>query len=152
MEALIISCSFLIFTILLAITSRTMVKMLIHDGLLKRTILEMIASSELCACCFEVVVVAEIYGISAGCTITFILLLWWSFSWTKESGCPYRPFEDVVEGSIYPEEGLALILAQVIGATCIYSYVQAFWELELTEFHAGRDLSPCTTDLKLVIR
>lgn len=128
---------------------RMTVKKCLGDGIVKQMLLEFIATAELCAICFELVIVADNYGVWVYALYLFLLTLWWARVWEIESACPYSEMEKVVEGTQEALKALYVIIAQILGGILIYYYVQLLWSMELTETHRGKVDEECKADLQV---
>ncbi|CAH2011025.1 unnamed protein product [Acanthoscelides obtectus] len=148
---LIISTAYIILTLLLAAISRKVVKLIFGDSesLVKQILLEFIATLELCAACFELIIVADNWGVGAYALYLFLLTIWWSLKWEDASACPYAPLEQVFEGSKNVKTALLIVISQVLAALVTFRYVQVLWALELTETHQGKAYEDCTADLQV---
>lgn len=171
MNPLLISTFFIILTAVLASMFRMTVKKCLGDGIVKQMLLEFIATAELCAICFELVIgrlmhesvnnqksklilflpVADNYGVWVYALYLFLLTLWWARVWEIESACPYSEMEKVVEGTQEALKALYVIIAQILGGILIYYYVQLLWSMELTETHRGKVDEECKADLQVII-
>merc|ERR1712038_1040383 len=56
---------------------------------------EALAAAELCACGFELIIVADHYGVAAYSVCLFTLTIWWSGHWGDATACPYHHFAAV---------------------------------------------------------
>ncbi|XP_018333630.1 aquaporin-11-like isoform X2 [Agrilus planipennis] len=146
---LVISTLFLCFTSVLASSGRRLVKTRVKHGLWRDVALEFIATAELCACCFELIIVADNYGVSTYALFLFLLTIWWSLNWENATACPYNAVEEVFMGSKGIIEAFMMIAAQVLGGVVIFSYVQMLWIMELAETHKGRAFEECVADLNV---
>lgn len=148
---LVISTAFIVLTLVLAAVSRKLVKSIFRssESIFKQILLEFIATLELCAACFELIIVADNWGVGAYAIYLFLLTIWWSSHWEEASACPYSPIEDALEGCKTLKTVALTIIAQVLAALVTFSYVQVLWELELVETHRGRAYEECTADLQV---
>ncbi|KAI7815347.1 Aquaporin 12L [Rhyzopertha dominica] len=165
---LVMSTSYIILTSLIAIYLRRVVKTWTSDNIVRQMLLEFVATAELCASCFELIIettvgaiisftveysslnkVADNYGVSTYAIYLFILTVWWSYRWETATACPYSPLEDVFEGAQNIFYATLLIIAQVLGGVAIFRYIQFLWSLELVETHKGRAYEECVADLQV---
>ncbi|XP_026473151.1 aquaporin-11 [Ctenocephalides felis] len=145
---LVWSAGFIAFTLLLAQVCR-MAASRTQRGMIRSLILEGIAAAELCASCFELIIVADNYGVSMYAIFLFVLTIWWSMVWGDATACPYTLLEDVVEDKATLREAVLKTWAQLVGGCLIFRYVQLFWYLELSPTHTGRAFENCTADLQV---
>ncbi|XP_018562473.1 aquaporin-11 [Anoplophora glabripennis] len=148
---LVVSTAYIVLTLLLAAVSRKLVKSIFgsSESIFKQILLEFIATLELCAACFELIIVADNWGVAAYAIYLFLLTIWWSSHWEDASACPYSPIEDVLEGGKTLKTVVLVIVAQVFAALVTFSYVQVLWALELADTHRGRAFEECTADLQV---
>ncbi|KAK9702153.1 hypothetical protein QE152_g30130 [Popillia japonica] len=130
---------------------RGVIKRNVNDGLLRQLVLEFIATAELCATCFELIIVADNYGVWVYGGFLFVLTVWWSFHWETATACPYCPIEEIFERKRNVFVGLLLVGAQVLGGLAIFRYIQVLWSFELVETHKGRAFEDCSTDLQVPV-
>lgn len=148
--ALVISASFIGFCCILAVIARIIVSRTTQSSLVKELLYEAIAAAELCACCFELIIVADNFGIAVYAIFLFFLTILWSLVWrNEETACPYTHIEDMLEGKTTLRMVLLKTWAQLMGGCCVYRFVQAFWWLELAQTYEGRAFGSCTTDLQV---
>ncbi|XP_044272597.1 aquaporin-11 [Tribolium madens] len=146
---LVISTTYIILALFLAALARKVLNLLLNDSLFKRMILEFIATLELCAACFELIIVADNWGIWAYALYLFILTIWWSSSWDTATACPYSPIEEILEGSQDVSNAALLIFSQILGALVTFRYVQILWAMELVETHRSKAFEDCMADLQV---
>jgi hypothetical protein len=96
---LLVSTTYILLALFWATLTRKIVNALLGDNIFKRMILEFIATLELCAACFELIVVADNWGIWAYALYLFLLTIWWSKNWDTATACPYSPVEEILEGA-----------------------------------------------------
>ncbi|CAH1154730.1 unnamed protein product [Phaedon cochleariae] len=151
LNPLVVSTLFIVLILLVAALARKLVKSIFGEspGIIKDLLLEFIATIELCAACFELIIVADNWGISAYATYLFLLTLWWSSKWGTASACPYNAIEEVVEGSRRLPHAILIVLSQTLGGLVTFSFVQPIWELELVETHVDKAFEDCTADLQV---
>lgn len=147
---LIISASFIVLCCVLAQLARRILDRIpsIH-GLVKDLFLEAIAAAELCSTCFELIIVADNYGVATYAIFLFLLTCWWAQVWGNASACPYTHMEDMIEGNATPREVALKTWAQLMGGCCVWRFVQFFWWLELASTHEGRAFEDCSADLQV---
>ncbi|XP_028136839.2 aquaporin-11 [Diabrotica virgifera virgifera] len=148
---IIVSTTYILLTLFLASVLRKIVKLIYGDSekFSKQLLLEFIATLELCACCYELIIIADNWGISAYAFYLFLLTVWWGSNWGSASACPYSPIEEVIEGNQDIKTAFWLIGAQLAGALLTFRYVQVLWSLELVETHLDKAYEDCTTDLQV---
>ncbi|EFX67799.1 aquaporin-11-like [Daphnia pulex] len=144
--ALIASCLLIAASCLSSELLRIIINKNVETPLSKLLCLEFIASAELCAVCFELIVVAEEYGIWMYALVLFLLTLWWAAHWGDASACPYIHLEAYLDGSIHFSQAFLASLAEIAGGLAIYKYVQYTWDLELSG-HINRSVWDCDADL-----
>ncbi|BES92397.1 aquaporin rerated protein, invertebrate [Nesidiocoris tenuis] len=147
---LIVSAAYIGLTCLIAWWARQLTERLqIQSNVKKILLLEAIATWELCAACFELIIVADNYGVSTYALFLFVLTIWWSRNWGDATACPYTHFEDVAEGREWIGQAILKILAQLAGGLLTYGYTQYLWSLEVSANHRGRAYEACTADLQV---
>ncbi|CAH0564827.1 unnamed protein product [Brassicogethes aeneus] len=142
-----ISSAFILLTLALASLLRKTVHKTLSDNLIKVLLLEFLATLELCAACFELIIVADNWGIEAYALSLFLLTIYWSSCWGNASACPYIPMEELVEGSKNLSTVGLIVLSQILGGLVTFRYVQLFWAMELVETHRGKAFEDCAADL-----
>ncbi|XP_049949421.1 aquaporin-11 [Schistocerca serialis cubense] len=147
--ALAVSVSYLLLTALLAAVLRRLVCRLFEQPLLRRLALEAVAAAELCGSCFELIIVADNYGVWAYAAFLFLLTVWWSSSWGEATACPYTHLEDVLRGCSDVLTALLMTGAELAGGVFVFRYVQYLWDLELAETHLGKAWEECSADLQV---
>ena len=141
---LIVSCLFIAMSSLIAEFFRIVIKKVLSDKPLHRVLcLEFVATAELCAVCFELVIgklktlkdylvvnlnailyvsVAEVYGVRMYALLLFILTLWWASHWEDAAACPYIHVENYLEGTNSLRHTILCCLAELAGGFAIYRY------------------------------
>ncbi|KAG5871906.1 hypothetical protein JTB14_017958 [Gonioctena quinquepunctata] len=104
---------------------------------------------ELCASCYELIIVADNWGVSTYALFLFLLTLWWSAKWEDASACPYNAIEDVIEGKRTLKHALLIIVSQILGGLITFRYVENLWALEMVETHRGKAYEECVADLQV---
>lgn len=119
----------------------------------KDLLLEIVATAELCACCFELIIIADNYGVTAYGVALFILTIWWSLNWDDASACPYTHLEDVAERKSNLLIALFKIGAELIGGYIIIKYIEFLWSLEISSTHVGQSKTvyKCQADLQVPV-
>uniref|UniRef100_A0A1Q3FJU2 Aquaporin n=1 Tax=Culex tarsalis TaxID=7177 RepID=A0A1Q3FJU2_CULTA len=148
-EQLGFSVFFIALSCFLASTARRLNDKLSKDGLVKELIFEAIAAAELCGCCFELIIVADNFGVATYAVFLFTLTIWWGRQWGNATACPYTYMEQIVQGEVNFREAALKIWAQLMGGCCVYRYVQLYWWFEFAETHEGRAFEECAADLKV---
>lgn len=151
MIALGVSTFYIILTSLIAYWARRYVDYYIRDPFVKSLFLEGIATAELCGACFELIIIAENWGVSMYGLFLFALTIWWSMNWGDASACPYTHIEEVVEGKKSLRDAFLLIWAELVGGLAIFRYVQLLWALEIVSTHKNKAFEDCTTDLQVPV-
>lgn len=147
LHPLIISTAVITVTVILAELIRKLLNVILKETIAKEIILEFLATAELCACCFELIVVADNYGVLTYGLFLFLLTLWWSSVWEDATACPYSLVEEFLEGYRTLSTTVILIASQVLGGLAVYSYVQSIWKIQLAETHIGLLGQECVADL-----
>ncbi|XP_057366183.1 aquaporin-11-like [Daphnia carinata] len=143
--SLIASCLLIAACCLFSQLIRVIVDKNVSTPLSKLLFLEFVASAELCAACFELIVVAEEYGIWVYAVILFLLTLWWAAHWGDSAACPYIHLEAYLDGSISFSHAFLVSLAEIAGGLAIYRYVQYTWDLQLSVHN--KSVWDCDADL-----
>jgi len=127
----------------------------LNDGLVKTALNEAIAAADLCGVCFELIIIADNYGLAAYGLYLFLATIWWSLHWGDATACPYNHFESCVEGNMTKQETIVRTIAQVIGGVAVFRLIQILWGIEIAETHVGRShsaiYSVCTADLTVPV-
>jgi len=127
----------------------------LNDGLVKTALNEAIAAADLCGVCFELIIIADNYGLAAYGIYLFLATIWWSLHWGDATACPYNHFESCVEGTMTKQETIIRTIAQVIGGVAVFRLIQILWGIEIAETHVGRSHSAiynvCTADLTVPV-
>ncbi|KAF2368393.1 Aquaporin-like [Trinorchestia longiramus] len=121
-----------------------------HD-LIRGAVLELIASAEMCGTCFELVIIADNYGVGAYAVYLFFMTIWWGQSWGPATACPYSLLEDYVESGSDPKEVATKVAAQVVGGIASFRWVKKLWVMELAATHVGRGVDACSADLQVPV-
>lgn len=150
-----VSLGYILLSCFLAEVLRKVIPAILPEGLLRAALNEVVAAAELCACGFELVIVADHYGVLAYAVCLFTLTIWWSQHWGDATACPYIHFENWINGPMPILEVLVRTAAQVFGGIAVFKYVQLLWTLEFSETHVGRAHSSsfehCSADLKIPV-
>uniref|UniRef100_U5EGT0 Aquaporin n=1 Tax=Corethrella appendiculata TaxID=1370023 RepID=U5EGT0_9DIPT len=146
---LAISTFFIILSCCIASTARKLNRKFFQQGLVQDLIFEAIAAAELCGCCFELIIVADNFGVATYAIYLFLLTIWWSYNWESATACPYTYMEQIAEGEVTVKDAALRIWAQLMGGCCIFRYVQFYWWLEIANTHEGRAFEDCSADLKV---
>lgn len=147
--SLSVSALYIILTCALAHIGRCLVDRFVLQPFVKNLFQEAIAAAELCASCFELIIVADNYGVSMYAIFLFILTIWWSWNWGDATACPYNHLEEVVQGQQDLRVAILKSWAQLTGGVMVFKYVQFLWNLEVTENHIGRAFEECQADLQV---
>lgn len=149
-----VSTGYILLVLFLAEVGRRLVAPL-NAGLVKIALNEAIAAAELCGACFELIIVADNYGLAVYAVYLFLLTIWWSMHWGDATACPYNHFEDLVQGNMSRQETIVRTIAEVVGGVAVFRVIQVLWELEISETHVGRSHSAiynvCAADLTVPV-
>ncbi|XP_043227954.1 aquaporin-11-like [Amphibalanus amphitrite] len=147
--SLAVSTAVVLFACLVAHLLRLTVRRSVHSAELRRLLAEAITASELCACAFELGIIAGSYGVGTYAVYLFLLCIYQSYAWGEVYACPYLHVEDWWLGQQAAGTAALRILAEVIGGWATWRYVRALWWLELAAGHRGRWAEACTADLQV---
>merc|ERR1719158_1799909 len=98
-----ISTGYILLVLFLCELARKLIAPL-NPGLVKTALNEAIAAADLCGCCFELIIIADNYGLAAYGLYLFLLTIWWSMKWGDATACPYNHFEECVQGNMSRQE------------------------------------------------
>jgi len=146
---LVVSTLFILLTSLLAHCARRSVNKFVKEPFVKLLFEEAIATAELCGCCFELIIIADNFGVATYGIFLFLLSIWWSANWGDASACPYTHLEEYVEGKADLRHVLLKVWAELTGGFIIFKYVQMYWALEITDTHKDRAFEDCKADLQV---
>jgi len=150
-----VSTGFILLTCFLCEALRKIIESTVPDGLLKTALKEAVAGAELCGCGFELIIIADNYGVSVYAIYLFSLTIWWGQHWGDATACPYLCFEDSINGSMSLLETAVRTVAATIGGVVVFAYIQILWNLEVAETHVGRSHSSawdiCSADLQIPV-
>lgn len=149
MIALAVSTLYIVLTSLIAYWARRYVEFYVQRPFLKSLFLEGIATAELCGACFELIIIAENWGVSMYAIYLFVLTVWWSMNWGDATACPYTHIEDLIQGNKSLRDTFLLIWAELVGGLAIFRYIQLLWALEIVSTHKNKAFDECTTDLQV---
>ncbi|XP_034834718.1 aquaporin-11 isoform X2 [Maniola hyperantus] len=148
---LVVSTLFILLTSLLAHCARRLVQKTVKEPFVKLLLEEAIAAAELCGCCFELIVVADHFGVATYAIFLFALTIWWSMNWGEATACPYTHIEDVIEGRGDIRKALLRTWAELTGGLLVFKYVQMYWALEISDTHKNKAFEDCTADLQVPV-
>ncbi|XP_026321300.1 aquaporin-11 isoform X2 [Hyposmocoma kahamanoa] len=148
---LLVSTLFILLTSLLAHCARRLVQKSIKESLARTLLEEAIAAAELCGCCFELIIVAENFGVGTYAIFLFALSIWWSMNWGDATACPYTHLEEVIEGKGDVRKALLKTWAELTGGLLIFKYVQMYWALEISDTHKDKAFEDCRADLQVPV-
>ncbi|XP_011558838.3 aquaporin-11 isoform X3 [Plutella xylostella] len=148
---LVVSTLFILLTSLLAHCARRLVQRVVKEPFLRVLLEEAIAAAELCGCCFELIIVADNFGVSTYAIFLFALTIWWSMNWGEATACPYTHLEEIVEGKGDIRKALLKTWAELTGGLLVFKYVQMYWALEISETHKDRAFEDCKADLQVPV-
>ncbi|XP_071743769.1 aquaporin-11 [Lepeophtheirus salmonis] len=150
-----VSLGSLCLTLAFAELLRLIIHASLKGGILKIALLEFVAAAELCGCGFELVIIADNYGISAYAICLFLLTIWWGTRWTDETACPYTHFEECLLGRMSSLETIVRTVAEIVGGLLVFKYIHFLWSIEFTETHVGRahsaSFNHCSSDLQVPV-
>jgi len=150
-----ISTGFVLLTCFICEALRKIIEAVVPEGLLKTALKEFVAGAELCGCGFELIIIADNYGVSTYAIFLFSLTIWWAQHWGDATACPYLCFEDCINGSMTFLETAVRTIAATIGGVAVFGYIQILWNLEVAETHVGRSHSAawdkCSADLAIPV-
>ncbi|CAH0694458.1 unnamed protein product [Spodoptera exigua] len=148
---LVVSTLFILLTSLLAHCARRVVQKVVKEPFVRLLFEEAIAAAELCGCCFELIVVADNFGVATYAIFLFALTIWWSLNWGDATACPYTHIEDVIEGKGDIRKALLKTWAELTGGILVFKYVQMYWALEISETHKDKAFEDCKADLQVPV-
>ncbi|KAL0870940.1 hypothetical protein ABMA27_004766 [Loxostege sticticalis] len=148
---LVVSTLFILLTSLLAHCARRLVQKTVKEPFIKLLLEEAIAAAELCGCCFELIIVADNFGVGTYAIFLFALTIWWSLNWGDATACPYTHIEDVIEGKGDIRKALLKTWAELTGGLLVFKYVQMYWALEISETHKDKAFEDCKADLQVPV-
>ncbi|XP_069684612.1 aquaporin-11 isoform X2 [Periplaneta americana] len=151
LPSLVVSALFILLTLVLAHAARRLIDNIIKDPFIRQLLQEFIAAAELCGCCFELIIVADNFGVSTYAVFLFLLTIWWSLNWGDATACPYTHMEDVVKGETDIRTAIIKSFFELSGGMLVFKYVQLLWSLEIAETHRDRAFSDCSTDLQVPV-
>ncbi|XP_066155285.1 aquaporin-11 isoform X1 [Euwallacea fornicatus] len=150
LHPLALSIIYILLTLYLAEQLRKLVNHFTkNETLVRQLLLEFIATLELCAACFELLIVAENFGVGTYALLLWLLTLWWSTKWGDATACPYCPMEEAFTGGRTWQSALKIIGVQLVAAVFTFRYVQLLWAMELAETHKDKAYEECTADLQV---
>merc|ERR1711962_1910686 len=126
---IVVSVGYILLVLFLAEVGRKLISPL-NPGLVKIALNEAIAAAELCGACFELIIIADNYGLTAYAIALFLATIWWSLHWGDATACPYNHFESCVEGNMTKQETIVRTVAQVIGGVAVFRLIQILWGIE----------------------
>lgn len=124
---------------------------MLTNELIKGCLLELVAAAEMCGTCYELIIVADNYGVYAYGVYLFLMTIWWGQSWGTATACPYSLLEEYVESGADAVTVVLKIIFQVIGGLGSFRWVKLIWLMEVTETHVGRGVDSCTADLAVPV-
>ncbi|XP_041982365.1 aquaporin-11 isoform X2 [Aricia agestis] len=148
---LLVSTLFILLTSILAHCLRRLVNSLVKEPLVKLLLEEAIAAAELCGCCFELIIVADNFGVATYAVFLFALTVWWSLNWGDATACPYTHLEDIIEGKGDVRKAVLRTWAELVGGVAVFKYVQTYWALEIADTHKNRAYEDCQADLQVPV-
>merc|ERR1711936_727331 len=112
-----VSTGYILLVLFLCELARKVIAPL-NPGLVKTALNEAIAAADLCGCCFELIIIADNYGLAAYGLYLFLLTIWWSMKWGDATACPYNHFEECVQGNMSRQETAVRTVAQNTRRNC----------------------------------
>ncbi|EEB11631.1 Aquaporin-12A, putative [Pediculus humanus corporis] len=149
LEQLSFSTAVIVLICTLSHCLRKIIEEHVSDSLIRILLQEAVVSADLCGCCFELIIVADNFGIWMYGFYLFLLTIWWSNDWGNANGAPNVQLDDVVLGKQDLQLSLTKIWAQLTGGIFVYKLMQYIWSLELIENHENRAYEDCTADLQV---
>jgi len=150
-----VSLGYILLGCFLAEALRKVIGAVLPEGLLRTAFNEAVAAAELCACGFELIIVADHYGVAAYAVCLFTLTIWWSQRWGDATACPLPHFEACANGQMPFVEVAVRTVAEVVGGVAVFKYVQLLWTMEFAETHVGRShnhaFENCSGDLQIPV-
>ncbi|GBP90850.1 Aquaporin-11, partial [Eumeta japonica] len=148
---LVVSALFIVLTSLLAHCARRLVQRSVKESTVRLLLEEAIAAAELCGCCFELIIVADNFGVATYAIFLFALSIWWALNWGEATACPYTHLEDLLEGKADIRKLLLKTWAELAGGLLVFKYVQTYWALEISETHRDKAFEDCKADLQVPV-
>ncbi|XP_045500300.1 aquaporin-11 isoform X3 [Colias croceus] len=148
---LVVSTLFILLTSILAHCARRLVQSVVKDPFVRVLFEEAIAAAELCGCCFELIIVADNFGVATYAVFLFLLTIWWSLNWGEATACPYTHIEDIIEGRTDIRKAVLKTWAELGGGLLVFKYVQMYWALEISDTHKDKAIEDCTADLQVPV-
>merc|ERR1712193_213892 len=110
---IVISTGYILLVMFLCEMARKVVAPL-NPGLVKTALNEAIAAADLCGVCFELIIIADNYGLAAYGLYLFLATWWWALHWGDATACAYNHFESYIEGNMTKQEVIVRVVGQVI--------------------------------------
>nr|QBL97995.1 aquaporin 5 [Dendroctonus armandi] len=150
LHPLAVSVIYILLTLYIASQLRKLVTAFTRsDSPARQLLLEFVATFELCAACFELIIVADNWGVNAYALFLLLLTIWWSTKWGEATACPYCPMEEAFAGLRTWKSALNIIGVQLMAALTTFKYVQVLWAIELVETHKDKAYEECSADLQV---
>ncbi|KAI4483436.1 hypothetical protein M0802_013388 [Mischocyttarus mexicanus] len=146
---LIVSTSYITLTSLIAHWARKYIYYYIKEPFIQSLILEGVAAAELCAICFELIIIADNWGVLMYALYLFLLTIWWGMNWGNATACPYTHFEEAMEGKKSLCTAFMFVWTQTLSGIVIFRYIQLLWGLEIVHTHENKAYGDCITDLQV---
>ncbi|KAI5636596.1 aquaporin-11 isoform X2 [Phthorimaea operculella] len=124
---LLVSALFILLTSLLAHCARRLVQKVVQSEFARQLLEEAIAAAELCGCCFELIIVADNFGVGTYAVFLFALTIWWSLNWGDATACPYTHLEEIIEGKGNVRRALLKTWAELTGGILVFKYVPVLY-------------------------
>merc|ERR1712098_229621 len=151
---IVISTGYILLVLFLCELARKLIAPL-NPGLVKTALNEAIAAADLCGVCFELIIIADNYGLAAYGLYLFLATWWWALHWGDATACAYNHFESYIEGNMAKQEVIVRVVGQVIGGVAVFRLIQVLWAIEIAETHVGRAHSSvynvCSADLTVPV-
>merc|ERR1711979_99188 len=113
-----ISTGYILLVLFLCELARKLIAPL-NPGLVKTALNEAIAAADLCGVCFELIIIADNYGLAAYGLYLFLATWWWALHWGDATACAYNHFESYIEGNMTKQEVIVRVVGQVIGGVAV---------------------------------
>merc|ERR1711979_101911 len=125
-----ISTGYILLVLFLCELARKLIAPL-NPGLVKTALNEAIAAADLCGVCFELIIIADNYGLAAYGLYLFLATWWWALHWGDATACAYNHIESYVEGNMTKQEVIVRVVGQVIGGVAVFRLIQVLWAIEI---------------------
>ncbi|XP_076067145.1 aquaporin isoform X2 [Oratosquilla oratoria] len=149
--SIIVSTLTIITQLALSHYIRSKISDIVSNDLLRGVLLELVAAAEMCGSCFELIIIADNYGVHSYAVYLFLMTIWWGQSWGSATACPYSLLEEYVEAGTSGVDVVLKIVGQTIGGIASFRWVKYLWMMEMAETHVGRGIDDCSADLQVPV-